>query len=854
LGCSITWIDSVLSPTPLAMSVAITDETCYNANGIIDVTASGSNGGYGYIVSNNGPPVSQVGATATTSNLPAGTYNINLTDQQGCVLDTNVSLIPLSVPNLNYADIFNPACATDGNGSLEAFLTGGMGDITYTLNPGGVSQVNDGEFTGLSAGSYTVDVLDTNGCTDNLIVDLIDPPFLIENTPALVTQVSCYGLSDGSISFDIAGGTPDYIYSIDNGATTQTLPDFNFLTSGTYNWLVADSNGCSINGVIVLGQPDTLANTSMVVDSASCFEVCDGIITAGIVGGTAPYTYAWTGGLGSGLSDSVTNVCAGTYTLYLRDSLGCEAWFDYTLEQPELLEIISAIPDSVDCYAGATGEIIVDAPNATNFYLIDENGVNIPNGNNNHFNGQLTSNLPAGTYDVVVENANGCSATTSTTIYEPDSIIMSVFRPFTICSFNDFEMSAFTMGGTGPYTYVWDSINLIPGTDTTRLSETSNIVTISNPVDSFAIMVEVTDAFGRTAAQSETVGFSLITPMSLTLMADTVTICAEDSTTIILTPIDGRPEYSYEFYFDGMTYIQGTDSTYTLSDEGHLLFRVTDRCGQEILDSIYISNYSDPVLNLSGSSGCIPTTVTITNPDQFASGCVYTMGDGASYSTCQPVVHTYTSAGNYNVGLSYTTDNGCSFDTIFRGLISVYPNPEVSFFANPYETTVYDTDVRLVNMSTGATNYTWNVSGIGTYVNQDEITVTFPEIVEDYEVCLIGETVYSDTTCSSTYCDTIVIYEDPTIYAPNAIRPNGSIAANQVFLPYINGYNPYKYTLYIFNRWGELLFESHDMNVGWDATYMDQLVQDDVYVWKVIALEERNDERHEYYGHVTVIK
>jgi gliding motility-associated-like protein len=198
-----------------------------------------------------------------------------------------------------------------------------------------------------------------------------------------------------------------------------------------------------------------------------------------------------------------------------------------------------------------------------------------------------------------------------------------------------------------------------------------------------------------------------------------------------------------------------------------------------------------------------------------------------------------------------TDSNGCiGTDTV---IVSLFDAPVADFKILQLSLTTLDPTTGFQNLSTGAVSYEWDFgdgSGIST---EFEPTHTFPENnAGEYEIIL---TAYSAEGCPARAVKYIHVFQDYSIYVPNTFTPDGN-GANEIFKPVMYGFDPDDFELLIFNRWGDLIFESHNMQVGWDGTFAGQdfQVQDGVYTWKITAgIEDTNDTKI-FVGHVTLLQ
>ena len=254
-------------------------------------------------------------------------------------------------------------------------------------------------------------------------------------------------------------------------------------------------------------------------------------------------------------------------------------------------------------------------------------------------------------------------------------------------------------------------------------------------------------------------------------------------------------------------------------------------------------------------SGCVPVTTTLNNLSPLAGAtCQWQVG-GQTYTGCNDVNVLLNIAGCFDVTLQVTTQNGCVGQETYTDYICVDPYPVADFEADPMQVTNMNPLVNFTNTSSGASEYTW-IFGDGSDIT-DEVHPShrFPnEKGGQYITTLIAT---SDAGCSDTVSMLIRVLEDLIFYVPNAFTPDGD-EHNQRFEPvFTSGFDPNDYNLLIFNRWGELIFESNDHRIGWDGTYgttMNKPVKEGTYIWKIEFKTVNTDERQVHTGHVTILK
>jgi gliding motility-associated-like protein len=232
------------------------------------------------------------------------------------------------------------------------------------------------------------------------------------------------------------------------------------------------------------------------------------------------------------------------------------------------------------------------------------------------------------------------------------------------------------------------------------------------------------------------------------------------------------------------------------------------------------------------------------------------MSDGTVLTGCGTVTNTFEQAGCYDISLTTTDANGCTNSFTAANLICVEGNPTAAFSPSANMVSEFNSEVTFTNNSEGASDYQWTFGDesqgsteenpVHDYINAE---------IGNYTVTLIATSPYG---CADTAISIIQIYEELIFYVPNTFTPDYD-KFNQFFTPvFTSGYDPYDYTLLIFNRWGEIIFESHNAQVGWDGSYGKnkeiEMVQDGTYTWKLEFKVTKNDERKEYVGHVNVLR
>lgn len=306
--CTATATVTITQPLVLTTTVTSTGVSCFGgANGTAGITSTGGTSPYTYLWSDNQ-------ATPGASGLIAGSYSVVITDNNGC---TNTQTVTIAQPTAitNSVTSINPNCST-GTGSASASTNGGTGSYSYlwSTTPTQTTQT----ISGLTTGTYTLSVVDANGCTyPAQTVSVLQPPPIVLTGSA--TPTTC-NANSGAATVNATGGTGTYTYLWNSTAGGQTTSTATGLGSGTYAVVVTDANGCvqiqtvSVTSINALSVSVTSTQTSCSVD--------DGTTTAFPNSGTSPYSYSWSNGQTTSVA---TALGSGNYTVTVTDANGCTA-------------------------------------------------------------------------------------------------------------------------------------------------------------------------------------------------------------------------------------------------------------------------------------------------------------------------------------------------------------------------------------------------------------------------------------------------------------------------------------------------------------------------------------------------
>ncbi|MES2284807.1 MAG: PKD domain-containing protein, partial [Bacteroidota bacterium] len=426
----------ITEPNPIFISVITSPLSCFGgSDGNASAIAAGGTPGYTY----QWLPSGTTGTSIT--NLSANTYNIQVTDTNSCVQTTPFTIIgPTTFVSVSLA--FTPvSCFGGGDGSVTSIAAGGTPPYDYNWMPG---NYNAQTLFNLTAGTYTVTVLDANGCS------IMDSITITEPTPLVLTpsgiNAKC-DLPNGQSSVSVTGGIAPYSYQWSNaGETTATITA---LLPGTYTVYVTDSNACPASTfVTVIPNPSPIA-TFIATTNVSCYGGSDATATVSVSGSAAgPFIYSW---LPSGNTGSIaTGLSAGTQTVTVTDANLCQSLPEVSPEITEPTPVFIKINrTSASCYGASNGSAIAIASGGTPGYTY----LWLPGSTT----GASLTNLPANTYTIQVTDTNSCVKTTPFTITEPLSALSltTSFSPVSCFGGADGSVSSLASGGTAPYNYFW---------------------------------------------------------------------------------------------------------------------------------------------------------------------------------------------------------------------------------------------------------------------------------------------------------------------------------------------------------------------------------------------------------------
>ena len=653
-------------------------------------------------------------------------------------------------------------------------------------------------------------------------------------------DILCFGQSTGSIDLTVVGGQSPLTISWSDGSATQ---DINSLAAGLYTCNVSDAGGCTATISVSLTEPIAAVNVTETHVDATCFGYCDGSVNITATGGTAPYSYIWAPG-NTTVEDPI-GLCAGSYGVIVSDNNGCPFTLPITISEPPQGINVTGIITDVSCNAVCDGLINITATGGTGAYTYSwDNGAG---------NAEDASNICAGIYTVTVTDATGiCSFNQSFTLIEPPAVNVTVSNNQTICLGNTTALQATGSGGDGgPYTFFWTSNPADP-------SITSTIVNNPNvsPVTTTTYSVTATDGSNCNSNPSS-VTIAVADPLNLSLtVAGPNPICEGETTALAFSATGGDGNYNFTMIGGG-----GVQSPLTINPDSATIYEivVTDGCNSPAdSDNVLINVNPLPIISLTTplADGCEDFRADFIGTTSNVSGISWewNFGDptsGSNQTITAPVgstTHVYENPGTYSITLTVTSADNCLNTAVFPDFVVVHPEPTASFVGSPAVTDILNPNIVFIDQSSLASQWYYDFFDGTTSTEQNPIH-TYPD-TGHYQVQQIVTTEFG---CTDEAFYTVFVTPVYNLYVPNTFTPNGN-NENELFNAKGEGYDPGSYELKVFNRWGEQIFRTKSMNIGWDGTKDGEECQQGVYAY-VLTVKSLQDFRQKtFFGHVTLIR
>jgi gliding motility-associated-like protein len=593
IGCDTHLFFNITQPNDISINFTSIDYNGYDVscNGLFDaeITVTANGGISPYLYSLDGGNVFPYTILNTFSNLTiplggigAGLFDVYIKDANDCLKNSSMIVTQPQIidPNINLTGSLT--CSSGSNGQLASTPSGGVttfsSPYTYLWSDGTTGQF----MSNLAMGTHSVIVTDANGCDES--EDYVLAPLFTVILTFDSTDVSCFGLADGTATVTASGGTPvpAYTYLWSDGQTTSTATG---LLPGSYTCTVTDINGCTASGSVTVNQsPTSLTLNTPLISNNSCFGGSNGSAIVYPTGGSqlfgSTYNFLWSDGQ---ITQNATGLSAGIYTCTVTDALGCLVVDSIIITDPTEISIVLTATD-ITCNGFNNGTATANASGGTPFtlgapYTYSWNTTPVQTT-------QTADSLSAGTYTCTITDANGCTGLTSSfTIVNPSVITATTSQTNITC--NNANNGTATVvnpsGGTpfsvlNPYTYSWNTTPVQTTQTATGLSAGSYNCTI-------------TDANGCT--------FTTLSVI-ITEPAAALTVTTSETNTTC---------YGYS---DGVATVTSSGGTFPYTYSWNTIPVQTTQTADSLSAGTYTCTITD-------ANGCTFTTpsVTITEPDEI---------------------------------------------------------------------------------------------------------------------------------------------------------------------------------------------------------------------------------------------
>lgn len=655
------------------------------------------------------------------------------------------------------------------------------------------------------------------------------------------------------------------------GSTTLTSPSATLMPGGvvstgsslsfavsptsTTSYTVTLQGTDPMNAVVTVTTVTSVNVISPTVAINSASTVCENGTVNLTANSTGTIAYSWTGpnGYTSVLQNPVLNnlmpPSSGIYSVQAASSTGTLVCYAGNTTSVTVIPVpqVTVSPAVISiCQDGSAG-FSAGAVGATSYSWIGPNAFS-----SSSPNAGISSAVPGmtGIYNITAyfsQNNVTCSSTNSVDITVKPKVNFTLTPIPNVCD----NTTLLVPGPAGATSYTWSGPNSF-------FSNTQDL-TINNAATIHSgIYTLIVDVNGCTTQDSLFV--TVLTPVTFSVIPANVTICKGDTVKLFTLPIGGSGVYNINWSPSiALLGPFGNNSLGIPANSTNFTITVNDiACPTQSVNTnfiIYVNPLPVPNVAATTIEGCAPLCIGLNSYASPKAVSVlwdfgynlHAIGDSINFCFKNP--------GTYSITTTIQDINGCKSKNTAPFQITVFPRPQPDFSWEPFEPSLIENHVNFVSSYVNGpiTYYHWEF-GDGFDYKNDTSSLKNPShdfnYVSVYPVTLIETNVYG---CTDTITKNVTVLEDFTLYIPNAFTPNGD-GLNDVFLPKGMGFKAESYEMLVYDRWGNVIFKSNDVNKGWDGTFKGTSVQSDVYVYKIKCISSSRGIRKEHAGHVTLIK
>ncbi len=482
IGCTVSEAIVVQQNTLMQLTVQATNVSSLGASdGSAVAVVSGGTAPYTYLWSN--------GATsASVNNLSPATYSVTITDDNGCSENTSITINDINCPDLMISSVVNDvSCSGLSDGTIAVLTSQGQSPYSYSWSTGNAGNT----LNNVSAGNYTVQVIDNQGCSESLSITVEEPDAL--NLSLNKSDLTYLDANDGVITSTCAGGTAPFSYSWSDGSTSSNIQN---LSPGNYQLTITDNNGCTTSASETINNIDCSTIYSEVsFEAADCNQANNGSASVSVTGGYMPYSYLWSN---NAQSSSINNLSPGFYTVDVIDNLGCTSNQTVLITEPAVLNLS----------ANVTHESIPGANDGVVSAFVSGGTLPYVYSWSDGSNGSAIIQAEPDTYTLTVTDANGCSISQSFTI-NAAVITCEIPENFELVNLAG-QSAAFTWDEVdGATSYIINYRKLTGSLGWTSISSNFNFIIINNldQCDQYEVKVRSRCGSNGTSAYTSNVIF-----------------------------------------------------------------------------------------------------------------------------------------------------------------------------------------------------------------------------------------------------------------------------------------------------------------------------------------------------------
>lgn len=740
------------------------------------------------------------GNTKTVTPLTTTTYIVTGT-QSGCIDTSSYTINVRPIPNTIINPLLSSYCPNIGSVNVQTTTTSGSPAYTYTWSGLGVSS---------STSSSNIVQIDSTNCNQNynimvqvsdqygcygrdtvsfVVIDTTDPVFITLPFPIQYALGTYPNFTVPDFSNLVLANSSDQCWGNSQLTVTQNIVSGSSIDTNTYALVtVTDPCGNSVSTYIRLIIPFHISITDTV--NVRCYGGQNGSATVTATGGISPYSYSWNS-FPAQSGSQATYLISGNYQVTVTDSLGISNIAYVTIQQPTIMNSNTSGVNPL-CYGDSTGSVSVTITGGIQpyQYLWNTGGTEA----------QITQ-LPIGTYQVTITDANACTQMNNAEIIQPDEIVSSSVSTPKRCNYNNGAVHIQVFGGVAPYSYHWNTVN----------ASLSFIYSL----DSGIYTCTITDDNGCIHILTDTV--VSISPLDITAAHSNFETCNMHNGSIELTIEDGTLPYIYHW-------TKGTLEGTSLNnlESGYYSILVTDHTGCIDTTSIFVDHFQ-----IEASIANQMPSICERNNGSFSLE-IESNNDTYTIDWGNITDHTNLNANNLSPGIYpiYVEEEGC-FDTLNVEITEI-PKPIACIENEMEDGILINQPILLLNCSSFASHYQWTFGDGISELN--EHPSHFYTSSGMYQVKLFA---FNDYDCIDSATTTILVNDVSLVYIPNSFTPNND-GVNDIFIPVCSYIGENGYSFKIFNRWGELIFYSTDSQMGWDGTYKGQPVPSQSYSYILI--------------------